>query len=287
MGRSGEWVHTRTGIRELRTLATDETLLDLAVRAGTAALADARLDPSSVDLVIAASCSLRTGRPQLSAQIAGAIAPKAAALDLNAACAGFCYSLAAADTLIGNGSARTVLVVGAEHMTGIVDPADRGTSIIFADGAGAAVLGRAPDDRLHLGPPAWGSDGANADLIAMPAELDVLTMAGTQVFRWAVEQMHHVALEACTLAGVTTDEIAAFVPHQANARIVDALAGHLGLGHAVVSHDVSTSGNTSAASIPIAITNLRRDGHRLSGELALVIGFGAGLTYAAQVLRLP
>jgi 3-oxoacyl-[acyl-carrier-protein] synthase-3 len=287
IGRSADWIEARTGIRELRTLTPDARIIDLALRAATDALRAAATDPATIDVVLGATCSVRTGNPKLSSQIAGVLSPSAATLDLNAACAGFCYSLATADALIRNGSAHRVLVVAAEHMTDLVDPGDLGTSIIFGDGAGAAVLDAAPDRGLHVGPVAWGSDGAHAGLIAIPDGEEFLTMAGQQVFRWATSEMQHVAIEACKLAGVTPDDIEVFVPHQANARIVDALATQIGLHHATVSRDICTSGNTSAASIPIAVSRLLRDGDARPGQLALILGFGAGLTYAAQVIRLP
>jgi 3-oxoacyl-[acyl-carrier-protein] synthase-3 len=287
VGRTAAWIEARTGIRELRTISRGENIIDLAVRASSDAAASASTDPTTIDLVIAASCSIRTGESQLSAELARRFAPNAATMDVNAACAGFCYSLATADALIRNGSARRVLVVAAEHMTGLVDPSDLGTSIIFGDGAGAAIVHAADDDRLYLGPVVWGSDGANADLIAIPDGQHFLTMAGQQVFRWATTEMQHVAAEACRLAGVTPADIDVFVPHQANSRIIDALTSQLGLGHTTVARDVCTSGNTSAASIPIAIGALRRDGRTRPGQVALLVGFGAGLSYAAQVIRLP
>lgn len=287
VGRTADWIEARTGIRELRTLSPDARIIDLALRAATDALASAGTDPASIDLVIGASCSIRTGSPRLSTQVASVLSTQAAAMDLNAACAGFCYSLATADALIRQGSARRVLVVAAEHMTELVDPTDVGTSIIFGDGAGAAVLDAAPDNGFHLGPVAWGSDGASADLIAIREGERFLTMAGQQVFRWATTEMQHVATEACRLAGLSPADIDVFVPHQANARIVDALTTQIGLEHATVSRDICTSGNTSAASIPIAINRLIHDGLVHSGQIALVLGFGAGLAYAAQVVRLP
>ena len=291
VGRTAEWIRTRTGITRLRALAPGETLAQLAISAARGALSSAGHDTAEpardVDLVIAASCSNREpGRP-LAPQIAAAVAPNAAVLDLNAACAGFCYSLACADALIRGGSARRVLVVAAEHMTGLVDPADLGTSIIFGDGAGAALLEATDDDQVHIGPVAWGSDGAQADLIAVPERGGFMTMAGRQVFRWAVEQIQHVARRACELAGVELADIEVFVPHQANLRIVDALAERLGLGSAVIARDIVTAGNTSAASIPLALDVLLADGRAQRGQLALAVGFGAGLSYAAQVLRLP
>ena len=236
--------------------------------------------------MIGATCSIRTGSPQLSTQVSRVLAPDAATMDINAACAGFCYSLATADSLIRQASARRVLVVAAEHMTGLVDPTDLGTSIIFGDGAGAAVLDAAPDDGFYLGPVAWGSDGASAHLITIPDGEQFMTMAGQQVFRWATTEMQHVAVEACRLAGVTPADIDVFVPHQANARIVDALTTQIGLEHATVSRDICTSGNTSAASIPIAINRLINDGHAHAARSPSSWVSAPDCAYAAQVVRL-
>jgi 3-oxoacyl-[acyl-carrier-protein] synthase-3 len=285
VGRSAEWIRSRTGIARLGVLGADQSLPQLAVDAGRDALrAAATSEPP--DLVLVASCSNREPRAPVAPQVAAALAPAAATLDLNAACAGFCYSLSSADALIRTGAAARVLLVAAETMTGLVDPTDPGTSIIFGDGAGAVLLDAA-DDEIHVGPVAWGSDGAQSDLIAINEPGGHMTMAGRQVFRWAVEHIHHVARRACDLAGITLGEIDAFIPHQANLRIIEAMANRLGLADAVIARDVVTSGNTSAASIPLALDAMYSDGALRGGELALAVGFGAGLSYAAQVLRLP
>ncbi|MGA9856480.1 MAG: beta-ketoacyl-ACP synthase 3 [Solirubrobacteraceae bacterium] len=280
-GRTAEWIHTRTGIRSVRRLGAADDIVDLATGAGHAALANASLQ--AVDLVITASCSISAGASE---QIALRLAPRAARLAVNAACSGFSYAVSTADSLIRSGSAQHVLVVAAEHMSGIIDPADLGTSIIFGDGAGAAVVGPALGSEAGIGPVVWGSDGANAALIACRPD-GLLSMAGREVFRWAVETMPEIARTACERAGVDVAEIEVFVPHQANLRIVDAIARKLGLLDVVIASDVSESGNTSAASIPIALSKLieRREVRR--GQLALLIGFGAGLAYAAQVVVLP
>lgn len=280
-GRTAEWIHARTGIRSVRRLGPADDIVDLATGAGRAALADASVE--TPDLVITASCSISAAASQ---QIAHRLAPRAARLALNAACSGFSYAVSTADSLIRNGSARHVLVVAAEHMSSIIDPDDLGTSIIFGDGAGAAVVGPASGGEVGIGPVVWGSDGANADLIACRPD-GLLSMAGREVFRWAVETMPAVARAACERAGVAVEQIEVFVPHQANLRIVDAIARKLGLLHALIASDVSESGNTSAASIPLALSKLieRREARR--GQLALLIGFGAGLAYAAQVVVLP
>jgi 3-oxoacyl-[acyl-carrier-protein] synthase-3 len=286
VGRTAEWIRTRTGITKLGVLGADESLAQLAIDAGRRAL-HAAGTAEEPDLVLVASCSNRDATRPLAPQVAAALAPRAAVLDVNAACSGFSYGVACADALIRNGSAQRVLLVAAEHMTGLVDPADVGTSIIFGDGAGAAVLDAASDDAVHIGPVAWGSDGAQSELIEIAERGGFMTMAGRQVFRWAVEQIHHVARRACELAGVELADIEVFVPHQANLRIVDAMADRLGLQRAVIARDVATSGNTSAASIPLALDTLLSAGRARGGQLALAVGFGAGLSYAAQVLRLP
>jgi 3-oxoacyl-[acyl-carrier-protein] synthase-3 len=205
---------------------------------------------------------------------------------INAACSGFCFATNSADSFIRSGMARRVLIVAVEQMSALLDPEDLGTSIIFGDGAGAAVLGPATGHEVAIGPLVWGSDGARGDLIACDPD-GLLRMAGREVFRWAVESMPGVALAACERAGVDIGDIEVFVPHQANARIIDAIAARLGLTDVVIARDISGSGNTSAASIPIALTRLLEEDVELSGRLALLLGFGAGLAYAGQVVRLP
>ena len=283
-GRTAEWIHTRTGIDAVRRLGPADDIVELAARAGADALRSAAVPVSAIDLVITVSCSIAS---EVSAQIALRLAPNAAHMALNAACSGFCYALGTADSLIRAGSARHVLVLAAEHMSGLIDPTDLGTSIIFGDGVGAAVIGAADGGDVGVGPVVWGSDGDNAGLIACRREDGLLTMAGREVFRWAVETMPAVALAACDRAGVAVADIEVFVPHQANLRIVDAIARRLGLGHALIASDVSESGNTSGASIPIAISKLLERRQVRRGQLALLIGFGAGLAYAAQVVAVP
>lgn len=283
-GRTAEWINTRTGINEVRRVAPTDNIADLAVLAGRAAMARAQLASHHIDLVITASCSIDAAASE---RVARTLGPSAGSLAINAACSGFCYSLATADALIRSGSARTVLIVAVEQMSRLIDPEDLGTSIIFGDGAGAAVLGSvATAGEVGVGPVVWGSDGSQAELIACRPD-GRLRMAGQQVFRWAVEHMPDLALAACARAGVAIDDIDVFVPHQANLRIIDAVARKLGLHRTVIACDVSGSGNTSAASIPIALTRLIERGEARSGQLALLVGFGAGLSYAGQVVRLP
>jgi 3-oxoacyl-[acyl-carrier-protein] synthase-3 len=283
-GKSEEWVRTRTGICSVRRFADPKELRTLADAAARNALSSAGLVANDIDLLITASCSAEIDDP-----FGSSAAPHAARLRLNAACSGFAYAISAADGLIRTGSARRVLVVAAEHMSRLLDPDDLGTSIIFGDGAGAAVLGSVDDtDEIGVGPAVIGSDGVRRDLIRCePGARQTLRMTGQEVFRWAVSHVPGVAREACRRAGVALADIDVFVPHQANLRIIDAVVRSLGIGNAVVADDIIVSGNTSAASIPIAATRLLESGRARAGQLALFVGFGAGLAYAAQVVRLP
>jgi 3-oxoacyl-[acyl-carrier-protein] synthase-3 len=286
-GKTAEWLRQRTGITELRRLRHGEDLLDQACTAARAALADAAVSAADIDVLIVASCSQSATDGPLSRRLAARIAPHAVAFDLNAACAGFCYALSTARTLILQGSARRVLVVGAEQMSRIVDPQDMGTSILFGDGAGAAVV-VADDLRADaVSAAAWSSEGEHAELLVVPPGGRYLRMNGPEVFRWAVDRVHHVARLACERAGLQPSDIDVFVPHQANLRIVDAMAAKLGLADKIIATDVVIAGNTSAASIPLALTALRRSDRTRPGQRALLVGFGAGLAVCAQVIRLP
>lgn len=285
-GKTPDWVGARTGMLTRALAGKEDTVVAMGAAAGADALRRTELSREQVDLVIAASCSAETPVPSTAAQIAGSLELKSAgAFDLNSACAGFCYSVAVASDLIRSGSARTVLVVASEKMSTWIDTEDLGTSIIFGDGAGAAVL--TASDEPGVGPVVWGSDGTASELITIDASDRHLRMQGQAVFRWATTEIHPVALTACERAGVDPRDLAAIVPHQANLRIVDALAAKLGAPQAVVARDGVRTGNTSAASIPLALRALADSGEVDSGDLALLVGFGAGLTYAAQVVRVP
>lgn len=283
-GKDPEWFESRTGMRT-RAVSTDRTLGQMAADAGAAALTDAAVDPAQIDLVITATCSSKHPVPAVAFEVMNSLEIKsAAAFDLNTACSGFCYSLAIAQDLIRAGTANLVLITAAERMTSIVDPADLGTSVIFGDGAGAAVV--AASDEPGIGPVVWGSDASGADLITLE-DNGFLQMQGQKVFRWATTEIHPVALTACEQAGVDPSELAAIVPHQANLRIVDAMAAKIGAPNAVIARDGEDAGNTSAASIPLALRRLMDRGQVGPGDLALLVGFGAGLSYAAQVVRVP
>jgi 3-oxoacyl-[acyl-carrier-protein] synthase-3 len=285
-----EWIRSRVGIASRRIAGPDETVADMAVQAGGKALAASGLSPDDVDLVIVATCTPEVQIPNTAATVArrlGVMAP--GAYDMNAACAGFCYGLANASDAVRAGTARNVLVIGAEKLSQWVDWTDRSTCIIFADGAGAAVVGPVADpaDAPGIGPVAWGSDGDLADKIYIKDRNSFIWQEGQAVFRWATTALAPIALTACERAGVDPKDLAAFVPHQANLRIVEAIARRLGAPQAIVANDIVTAGNTSSASIPLALSRMIERGEIGSGAPALLVGFGAGMCYAAQVITVP
>jgi 3-oxoacyl-[acyl-carrier-protein] synthase-3 len=283
------WIRSRVGIASRRIAGPDETVADMAVQAGGKALAGSGLSPADVDLVIVATCTPEVQIPNVSATVArrlGIVAP--GAYDLNAACAGFCYALASAADSVRAGTARNVLVIGAEKLSQWVDWTDRSTCIIFADGAGAAIVGPAEEGEAPgIGPVYWGSDGDLADKICIKDRNSFIFQEGQAVFRWATSALAPIALKACEKAGVDPTELAAFVPHQANLRIVEAIARKIGAPQAIVANDIVNAGNTSSASIPLALSRMIERGEVQSGAKALLIGFGAGMCYAAQVITVP
>ena len=295
---SDEWIRQRTGI-VTRVRANAETgVLDLAERASRDAIAQARIAPDEIDAVILSTITFPHmtpgGAPTLADRLG--IGP-AAAWDISAACAGYCYAISQADALVRSGQSRNVLVIGAEKMSDFVDPTDRSISFLLGDGAGAVVIGAS--DHAAIGPTIWGSDGSRADLIRQTNSwlelredptlaFPTLRQEGQSVFKWASFQMGPVAAEAISAAGLEPGDIKAFIAHQANVRIIDQMVKQIGLPESVVvARDIADSGNTSAASIPLATERLYREGLVSSGDLALQIGFGAGLVYAAQVVELP
>lgn len=281
-----EWIRSRVGIKERRIAGPEESLPDMAVAAGGKALANAGLSPDAIDQVIVANCTMESPIPNAAAQVAsrlGIVAP--GAFDVNAACAGFCYALSIAADSVRAGTSNHVLVIGAEKLSQWVDWTDRSTCIIFADGAGAAVVGPAEDP--GIGPVVWGSDGNMADKISIADRNSFLWQEGQTVFRWTTTNLHRVAVEACAKAGIAPTDLAAFVPHQANLRIVEAIARKLGAPDAIVARDIVEAGNTSSASIPLALARMIERGEVASGQLALLLGFGAGMSYAGQVITIP
>jgi 3-oxoacyl-[acyl-carrier-protein] synthase III len=293
-----EWIQARSGIVERRFAGADETVQSMSVAASREALKHADVDPQQVGCIVVATVSHLMQTPAVATLIADELgATPAAAFDISAACAGFCYGVALGSDMVRAGTAKYVLAIGVERLSDITDRTDRSTAFIFADGAGAAVIG--PSDEPGIGPVVWGSDGEKYDLIRQRESwIDVidadvpsmphLRMEGNPVFRWASYEMAKVAREALDRAGVKVDDLDAFIPHQANMRITDAMSRALKLPeHVAVARDISHQGNTSAASVPLAMDRMLRDGEIKSGDTALLIAFGAGLAYAAQVVTVP
>jgi 3-oxoacyl-[acyl-carrier-protein] synthase-3 len=294
---SDQWIRERSGIESRRWAAPDESVIDMCLAAAGKAVAQAGITPAQVGAVIVATVTHPLQTPSAAAAVAHRLGTaNAAAFDVSAACAGFCYGVSMANDMVRGGSAEHVLVIGCEKLSDFTDSYDRSTAFIFGDGAGAVVIG--PSDEPSIGPTIWGSDGSEYEAITQRAswidvrdhnvEFPMLTMQGQKVFRWAVWQMAPVATQALAAAGITTDQLDAFIPHQANLRIVDAMVKTLKLPeHVPVARDIVEAGNTSAASIPLAMERMIESGEVKSGGLALLIGFGAGLVFAAQVVRLP
>ena len=299
-----EWIQQRTGIQSRRFAGDDESVVDMACFAAQSAIDRAGISVADIDTVIVATITFPFQAPSAATAILQKLGhPKAAAFDINAACAGFCYGIAMAHDFIKAGTSKTVLVVGAEKISDFTDPNDRATAFIFADGAGAVVIGASKD--AGIGPVEWGSDADSRDAILMnPSWIDVrdvetqLTKAGSKwpnisqegqkVFRWAVFSMSKAAVKALESAGLSVDDLDVFIPHQANIRIIETMAKEMNLPDSVViADDVRTNGNTSAASIPLAMDALLKEHPELHGKLALLIGYGAGLVYAGQVVKLP
>ena len=299
---SDEWIQQRSGIKTRRWAGPDESVQMMSVEASRIAIERAGLDPAQIDCVVVATVSHLLQTPAVATAIAHELGTtNAAAFDISAACSGFCHGIALGSDLVRAGSARHVLVVGVERLTDILDLTDRGTAFIFADGAGAAVVG--PSDTPGIGPVVWGSDGEQFDLIRQREDwrdvvgspevpgsgvMPHLTMQGNPVFRWASFAMAKIGQQALDVAGVSIDELDVFVPHQANMRIIDAMARSMKLPSTVrIARDVADQGNSSAASVPLALDRMMAEGEARSGDTALLIAFGAGLSYAAQVVTVP
>jgi 3-oxoacyl-[acyl-carrier-protein] synthase III len=236
-----------------------------------------------------ATCSSVDRCPNVATRVAhrlGVAAP--AAYDINTACSGFSYALATADHAIRAGAARNAIVIGSEKLSDVTDWTDRSTAIIFGDGAGAAVVSAAGDgEPAGIGPVVWGSAPERGDSVRIEGWRPYIQQEGQAVFRWATTELAPIALQACQRAGVAPEEIAAFVAHQANARIIDGIARRLKLPSAVIAKDIVESGNTSAASVPLALSKLVERREVPAGAPVLLFGFGGGLTYAGQVVRCP
>jgi 3-oxoacyl-[acyl-carrier-protein] synthase-3 len=298
---SDEWIRTRSGIAERRWATPEETVLEMSVEASGKALAAAGISGDQIGAIIVATVSHFHQTPALACLVADRLGTNGAAFDISAGCAGFCYGVAQASDMVKAGTAEYVLVIGVERLSDLTDIHDRGTAFIFGDGAGAVVIG--PSDTPGIGPVVWGSEGDKYGTITQTfpwgevpeqgedggeARGPFLRMEGQAVFRWASYQMAEVSLKALAEAGITSGDLDAFIPHQANMRITDRLVKVLDLPeHVPVARTIAEYGNNSAATIPLAMERMLAEGTAPHGGLALLIGFGAGLVYAAQVVALP
>ena len=295
---SDEWIYSRTGIKTRRFAARDESVASMSIEAGRLAISNAALQASDIDGVIVATSTQFLQTPASAPAVASGLgATGVPAFDISAGCAGFGYAVGVAADMIRGGSVAKILVIGSEKLSPTVDMLDRTNCFIFADGAAGVVVGETPAQ--GIGPTVWGSDGEQA--MAIRQDIDWITytenptgprpflrLEGSAVFRWAAFEMGKVGRQAMDAAGVRPDQIDVFIPHQANARINEVLAKNLDLRpDAIVANDIEHTGNTSAASIPLAMAELLATGASKPGDLALLIGYGAGLSYAAQVVRMP
>ena len=293
------WIVERTGIRARHIAAATDTTGSMAIDAGTNAIKHAGIPPDAVDLLIVATATPEQPIPHTGAFVGEGLGLRCGSFDLSAGCAGFVYMLVVGSSLLTTGNLDHVLIVGAETLTRLIDPDDRATCILFGDGAAAAVLSRSPDD--GPGVMAWdlGCDGSAAGLLEiraggsrMPATPETiaageqyLKMQGQEVFRRAVRAVVDSARTTLQRAGVTTSDVAWFVPHQANIRIIESAATRLGIDQDRTIVNIDRYGNTSAASIPLALAEAADDGRLRDGDLVLMSGFGAGMTWASALLR--
>jgi beta-ketoacyl ACP synthase len=295
-----EWIYERSGIRARRWISGDETNRTMSVSAGERAIVNSGIDRSKIDCVILATSTWPTITPHGAPSVAYDLGINGVpAFDLVSGCGGFCYGVSVASALINAGSATNVLLIGAETMSLSLDVTSRSTAFLFGDGAGAVVIGPAAENGIS--PTVWGSDGENASAIGQTINIPdfinpeikdkprmFLTMEGQRVFRWAAITLPKALSGALDLAGMHPEDIEVFIPHQANARINDLMKKNLGLPDTVpVAGDIEFTGNTSAASIPLAMEEMLATGKAKGGQTALMLGFGAGLSYAAQVVTLP
>jgi 3-oxoacyl-[acyl-carrier-protein] synthase-3 len=296
---SDEWIRERTGIRERRVASPGETTATLAIEAGTAAIKQAGLTPDAIDLLVVATASPEQPIPHTGAFVGDGLGIRCGSFDLNAGCAGFVYELVVGASMLGSGNLQHVLVVGAETLSRLVDPLDRGTCILFGDAAAAFVLSRGPDDGPGL--LAWelGCDGSAASLLEIRAggsrrpttantvadREHFIRMQGQEVFRRAVRIVIDSATSVLDRAGVSVTDITWFAPHQANARIIEAAAARLGIAPDRTLVNIDRYGNTSAASIPLVLTEAVDDGKVRDGDLVLLSGFGAGMAWGSALVR--
>ncbi len=285
---SDAWIRERTGIAERRVADPGQTTADLAVAAGTDALHGSGVDPVDVDVVIVATTTPDTACPATAASVQARLGTAGAAFDLNAACAGFAYALYVGIGMLATGSVDHVLVIGADRFTALIDPDDRSTAILFGDGAGAVLLGSSPVG--FAGPGLLGADlggdGTALTALHVPPGEAYVSMDGQEVYRRATRALVASCSSALRAAGATgPDDVDLFVPHQANARIIEATARRLRIPPERVVVDVDRYGNTSAASVPIALADADADGRLTDGSRVLLAGIGAGMAWASLYLR--
>lgn len=298
---SDEWIRTRTGIRERRIAAADEHTSDMGVQASIAALADAGLTPADIDLLIVATITPDYPMPAAACVIQQKLGLRTdvACFDLNAACSGFVYALDTGCAMLSSGRYRHALIIGVEKLSSIVDWQDRTTCVLFGDGAGAAVVGLSDVPDIGLLGTKLGAYGESVDLLwithggcshpttteSIAARDHCIKMKGKEVFKLAVRAMDEAARDILEQHKVTADQIALVIPHQANLRIIESISQYLELPMERFFVNVDRYGNTSAASIPIALDEARRSGRIKRGDLTLLVAFGAGLTYASALIR--
>ncbi|MFG2471830.1 beta-ketoacyl-ACP synthase III [Streptomyces canus] len=283
---SDEWIRSRVGIRTRHIAGPDEPVDELASHAAAKALASAGLAPADIDLVLVATSTAVDRSPNMAARVAARLGiPSPAAMDVNVVCAGFTHALATADHTVRAGAATRALVIGADKMSAVTDWSDRTTCVLVGDGAGAAVVEGA--DVPGISPVLWGSVPEMGHAVRIEGEPARFAQEGQSVYRWATTKLPALARQACERAGLTPEDLAAVVLHQANLRIIEPLAEKIGAVNAVVARDVTESGNTSAASIPLAFSKLVERGEISAGDPVLLFGFGGNLSYAGQVVRCP
>ncbi|WP_422774654.1 beta-ketoacyl-ACP synthase III [Plantactinospora sp. WMMC1484] len=282
------WIRERVGI-VTRRIADTETVADMAAAAADKALANSGLAAADIDLVVVATCSAVDRSPNTACRVAAKLGIDApGAFDVNTACSGFSYALGTVDHALRAGAARNAIVIGAEKLSDFTDWTDRSTCILFGDAAGAAVVtATGADEPDGIGPVVWGSVPERSEAVRIEGWRPYIQQEGQSVFRWATTALAPLALQACERAGIAPSEIAAFVPHQANLRIIEGIAKRLDMPQAVIAKDIVESGNTSAASVPLALSKLVERREVPSGAPVLLFGFGGGLTYAGQVVRCP
>ncbi|MFC8372241.1 MULTISPECIES: beta-ketoacyl-ACP synthase III [unclassified Streptomyces] len=286
---SDEWITSRVGIRTRHIAGPDEPVDELAAHAAAKALAAAGRTPAEIDLVLVATSTAIDRSPNMAARVAARLGmPGPAVMDINVVCAGFTHALATADHTVRAGGASRVLVIGADKMSDVADWTDRTTCVLVGDGAGAAVVEAcAPGAEAGIGPVLWGSVPEMGHAVRIEGTPPRFAQEGQSVYRWAATRLPVVARQACEKAGLAPEDLAAVVLHQANLRIIEPLARRLGAVNAVVARDVTESGNTSAASIPLAFSKLVEQGAVTAGDPVLLFGFGGNLSYAGQVVRCP